>query len=173
MQIVAPATKSYFRAVNKAILTFTAGVMVPKVGKTAKFLSMMIKSHFAAHNLPLTKEQFLVLLCLEDGCQSQSFLTVITERDKGSLARLIQSLEKKSYVIRNTHADDNRVNEVELTVLGKEILEETKPIMKHLFELAQKGITESEMELVTGVLEKMQANAMHEIDKIEETKKRT
>jgi len=145
--------------------------MAPKVGRTAKFVSMMIKSHFAMHKIKLTKEQFIVLLCLEAGRKSQSFLAIITERDKGSLTRLIQSLEKKSYVKRAISDKDSRVNEVELTSQGSLILEETKPVMKKLFSKVQQGISESEMELATQVLEKMQQNAINEIQKIEETKK--
>ena len=144
---------------------------MPKVGKTAKMVSMMVKSYFVGNNIPLTKEQFIVLLCLEEGCKNQSFLAMVTERDKVSLTRLIQSLEKKKYVKRAISAEDSRVNEVELTCEGKVILEETKPVMKKLFSMVQQGITEEEMELVTQVLQKMQLNVMNVIEKIEEAKK--
>jgi DNA-binding MarR family transcriptional regulator len=157
--------------VNSETPTFVSDYLVPKVGKTAKMVSMMVKSHFIGNNIPLTKEQFIVLLCLEEGFKSQSFLAMVTERDKGSLTRLIQSLEKKSYVKRTISAEDSRVNEVELTSKGKVILEETKPVMKKLFSIVQQGITESEMELATQVLEKMQRNVMNIIEKIEEAKK--
>ncbi len=156
---------------NSETPTFVSDYLVPKVGKTAKMVSMMVKSHFIGNNIPLTKEQFIVLLCLEEGFKSQSFLAMVTERDKGSLTRLIQSLEKKSYVKRTISAEDSRVNEVELTSIGKVILEETKPVMKKLFSIVQQGITESEMELATQVLEKMQRNVMNIIEKIEEAKK--
>ncbi|MFB1023045.1 MAG: MarR family transcriptional regulator [Vicingaceae bacterium] len=156
---------------NSETPTFVSDYLVPKVGKTAKMVSMMVKSHFIGNNIPLTKEQFIVLLCLEEGFKSQSFLAMVTERDKGSLTRLIQSLEKKSYVKRTISAEDSRVNEVELTSIGKVILEETKPVMKKLFSIVQQGITESEIELATQVLEKMQRNVMNIIEKIEEAKK--
>lgn len=96
---------------------------------------------------------------------------MVTERGKGSLTRLIQSLEKKKYVKRAISAEDSRVNEVELTCEGKVILEETKPVMKKLFSMVQQGITEKEVELVTQVLKKMQLNVMNVIEKIEEAKK--
>ncbi|MFT4756735.1 MAG: DNA-binding MarR family transcriptional regulator [Vicingaceae bacterium] len=156
---------------NSETPTFVSDYLVPKVGKTAKMVSMMVKSHFIGNNIPLTKEQFIVLLCLEEGFKSQSFLAMVTERDKGSLTRLIQSLEKKGYVKRTISAEDSRVNEVELTSKGKVILEETKPVMKKLFSIVQQGIKESEMVLATQVLEKMQRNVMNVIEKIEEAKK--
>jgi len=96
---------------------------------------------------------------------------MVTERGKGSLTRLIQSLEKKKNVKRAISAEDSRVNEVELTYEGKVILEETKPVMKKLFSMVQQGITEKEVELVTQVLQKMQLNVKNVIEKIEEAKK--
>ena len=145
--------------------------LAPKVIKTAKFVSMMIKAQFAAHSIKLTKEQFAVLLYLEEGRKNQSFLAVVTERDKGSLTRLIQSLEKKGYIKRTTSKEDNRVNQVELTTKGREILAETKPLMMGFFSSLQEGISAKEMELATKVLQKMQQNAINQIEKLEEKKK--
>tara|TARA_B110000503_G_C7153463_1_gene416228 strand:+ start:1892 stop:2365 length:474 start_codon:yes stop_codon:yes gene_type:complete len=150
--------------------TFVKGVLTPKIGKTAKLINIMMQTHFNVKGIPLTKEQFVVLLCLEGEVKTQSFLTLITERDKGSLTRLIQSLERKKYVIRRVSEEDNRVNEVELTPKGSEILESTKPMMKNLFTLLQEGIDKNEIEVVSRVMEKMQCNAMKEIERIEEVK---
>lgn len=171
LKIVACATKWYFCTVKLDLPPFVQGAMAPKVGKTAKFIGMMIKTHLAKLGVPITKEQFIVLLCLEEGSKSQSFLAVLTERDKGSLTRLIQSLEKKSYLKRKVSQEDHRVNEVELTTKGNQVLEETKPIMKNLFAVLQNGIEEEEMEIATRVLEKIQTNATDEIERIEQTKK--
>ncbi len=153
--------------VNSDLPPFVEGAMAPRVAKTTKFISMMIKSHLAAHDVPLTKEQFIVLLCLEEGAKNQSFLAILTERNKGSLTRLIQSIEKKGYIERNVSSADNRVNEVELTSEGKMVLEETKPIMKNLFAVLQQGVEEEEMQIATRVLEKIQINATHEIERLE------
>ena len=155
---------------NADFPTFVQGVLTPKIGKTAKLVNIMMKTHFAVKGIPLTKEQFVVLLCLEEEAKTQSFLTLITERDKGSLTRLIQSLEKKEYVKRRVSEEDNRVNEVELTPKGSEILESTKPMMKNLFMLLQEGIDEKEIQVVIRVMQKIQANAMNEIERLDAKK---
>lgn len=161
----------YFCIVKSEFPKFVQGAMAPRVTKTAKFISMMVKANFTAHKVPLTKEQFIVLLCLEEESKSQSFLAIITERDKGSLTRLIQSLEKKEYIKRKVCAEDNRVNQVELTSKGRLVLEDTKPLMRKMLDAIQVGISKEEMEIATRVLEKMQDNAQKEMDRIEVTKK--
>ena len=145
--------------------------MIPQLGKTTKFINMMVKAHFVANDIPLTKEQFIVLLCLEEEPQPQSFLATITERDKGSLTRLVQSLEKKRYVIRKACKADSRVIQVEVSPKGRAILEQTKPIIKSLFARLQLGVDEKEKVVAMKVIEQIQENASKEIEKIEHIKK--
>lgn len=149
---------------------FVKGAMVPRLGKTTKFINMMIKGHFLANNIPLTKEQFIVLLCLEERPKPQSSLANITERDKGSLTRLVQSLEKKKYVKRKVCSEDNRVNHVEMTAKGKVILNKTKPVISELFDRIQVNIDEKEKEIAMRVIEQIQNNALKEIETLEHIK---
>ncbi len=72
---------------------FVKNAIAPRIGKSSKFIHMMIQQSLDYHNIPLTKEQFVVLLYLEEEAKPQSFLAHITERNKGSLTRLVQSLE--------------------------------------------------------------------------------
>lgn len=107
---------------------FLKNTIAPYVGKSAKYFSMLVKNSFLQHNIALTKEQFIVLACVEEESQPQSSLANITERDKGSLARLVQSLEKKKYVVRKACCEDNRVNWVQITEKGKSILKKRNPL---------------------------------------------
>ena len=79
-------------------------------------------------------------------------------------------VKKKEYVKRRVSEEDNRVNEVELTPKGSEILESTKPMMKNLFMLLQEGIDEKEIQVVSRVMQKIQANAMNEIERLDAKK---
>lgn len=145
--------------------------MIPKIGKTTKFIHMMIQGHFTIRDISLTREQFIVLLCLEDEMKPQSFLTVLTERDKGSLTRLVQSLEKKKYIKREVSQEDSRVNEVEITEEGKRVLNQTKPLMSELLQRLEIGIDEQEKQVALKVIQQIQDNAMLELEKLEHTKK--
>ena len=157
----------YFRAVENLTPSFIEHAIAPHVGKTSKFISMLVKNLFAKHNIPLSKEQFIVLICVEQGAKPQSSLVNITERNKGSLTRLVQSLEKKRYVKRKDCCEDNRVNWVEITEEGRTILKKTKPLMQEVFSLLQTGIEEEEKRTALKVIQRMQQNAIEEIEKLD------
>jgi DNA-binding MarR family transcriptional regulator len=142
-------------------------LVAPRIGKTAKFINSMIKSYFSEHNIPLTKEQLIVLWRLKEEPRPQSFLAMITERDKGSLARLVQSLEKKNYVQKKICKEDSRVNWIEITAEGRAILEDTQPVLWEIFNLLQEGIEEEEIEIAIKVIQKVQENAQKEIEKLD------
>ncbi len=159
-----------FAPMNFKFPTFLEGAMAPKVGKTAKCIRMMMRALFTAHQIPLTKEQFIVLICLQEEPQPQSALALITERDKGSLTRLVQSLEKKNYVKRTVSNTDARVNQVALTKHGKEIIKQTKPLMLKFVQSLQQGIDPAEMEIASKVLTQIQNNALDQLNKLEQHK---
>ncbi len=155
---------------KESFVKIREGKIVPKVGKTAKYISAFIRAMLEEHKLPLSKEQFIVLHHLEEEDKPQSFLAMITERDKGSLTRLVQSLEKKKLVVRKVCPNDSRVNRVSLTQEGRTILEQSKPIFKQVFDLVEKGITEEEKETVRRVLLQLRENAVAEMEKLENRK---
>lgn len=144
--------------------------IIPHVGKTAKCFGALIRSRFEAQKVPLTKEQFIVLMRLENEPQPQSFLAQITERDKGSLTRLVQSLEKKGFVNRKVCKQDSRVNQVAITKSGAAILNKVKPVLLEIFDQLQEGITEEEKQTTLRVLKSIQENSMKELEKLDSIK---
>lgn len=139
--------------------------LVPSLGKTMKHVDMLIKSRFNEAGMDLTKAQFILLKFLYSGPQPQSALAIITERDKGSLTRLVQSMERKKLVKRRTSKEDQRVNVVELTPLGFEFLENAKPVIQGLFSTLSKGIEKDEQEIAMRVLKCIRHNAAEALGK--------
>ncbi len=126
-----------------------------------------MKQVFDQASISLTKEQFIVLCHLESGPQPQTSLAMITERDKGSLTRLVQTLERKNYVIKKSSKNDNRVNFVEITQLGNSILQKTKPIVNQVFNEVEQQISPEELTIAISVLEKIQQNTLKIIEQKE------
>ena len=126
-----------------------------------------MKQVFNQASISLTKEQFIVLCHLESGPQPQTSLAMITERDKGSLTRLVQTLERKNYVIKKSSKNDNRVNFVEITQLGNSILQKTKPIVNQVFNDVEQQISPEELTIAISVLEKIQQNTLKIIEQKE------
>jgi len=133
--------------------------VAPWIGKTAKLMSIFIKDAFAKHAVDLTKEQFILLKVLhdQDGV-IQKDLAFITERNKGSLARLINTMEKKNFVARIPDKEDKRINRVFLTAHGRKIFLKIQPVVQICLQQAQQGLTEEEIKTTIAVLEKIQKN---------------
>jgi DNA-binding MarR family transcriptional regulator len=133
--------------------------LLPRVGKLAKSIDFYLKDRFAEQGVLLTKEQFLLLKILhdEDG-RVQKDLAFITDRNKGSLARLINTMESKGFVERKSEDADKRVNRVYLTDEGRLVFQKTKPVLNACVQQLQKGLSEEEIETTLAILERLHNN---------------
>lgn len=140
-------------------IDFPENFLMPWLGKTSKMLRMFLKFNFAQHGFDLTHEQFVLIAHLyhEDGIK-QKDLAFITERNKGSLARLVSTAEKKNLVARIPSTEDKRVNKIYLTKQGRDVFEKLKPVLDSCEAQVKKGLTEKEIEIMISVLEKIQNN---------------
>jgi len=133
--------------------------LLPWIGKTAKMMRVFMIENFKKHDFDLNIEQWVLLKRLheEDG-QVQNDLALITERNKASLTRLINTMEKKNYVARIPDIEDKRVNKIFLTANGRKIFEATFKIMHEAVEELQAGIGIEEILATIEVLKKLQKN---------------
>jgi len=133
--------------------------LLPWLGKTSKMLRMFMKVNFANHGFDLTHEQFILIAHLyrEDGI-AQKNLAFITDRNKGPMARLLRTAEKKKLVIRISCEKDKRVNRVYLTDEGRAVVEKLKPVLESCQAQLQEGLTPSEITSMITILTKIQNN---------------
>ena len=131
----------------------------PWLGKTSKMLGCLINEVLATNNIDLTREQWIVLIKLnQHGVLAQNELAFITERDKTSLTRLINTMERKGLVSRKISQNDKRVKLVYLTNLGKMEYKNALPIMQNTIQNLQKGLSNQEIENTIHTLQKLQTN---------------
>ena len=140
-------------------IKFTEYSLIPWIVKTSKMLGVFMKSNFSEYGFDLTREQVILLahLHLEDG-QMQKDLAFITERNKGSLARLVNTMEKKNFVVRIPSREDKRVNRIFLTKKGRQIFEKIRPVLHECKTAALKNLTQKEIDSTIKVLQKIQNN---------------
>ena len=133
--------------------------ILPWLGKTMKWVDIFINANLREAGVDLTKKQMLVLKALSmKGPLPQNDLAFITERDKASLARFINTLEKKNLVARIPSATDKRINMVHLTKHGELVFQNTVPIFKKLVLQIQENISEEELEQTARTLAKIKNN---------------
>jgi DNA-binding MarR family transcriptional regulator len=122
------------------------------------------KQHFTAlfqeKGYNITPEQFLVMDALwNNGAKmSQQQIADTIIKDKNSVVKLIDGLEKKEMVKRVANVEDRRQNLIELTPLGKEIEESVKEIAMNVVSTITKDIQEQELRTYINVLTKMARN---------------
>lgn len=127
-------------------------------------LNMYISDVFYKNNIHLTKQQWIVLKILDEDNNGiiQNDLACITERNKASLTRLINIMEKNNLVSRIPSKTDSRKNLIQITPEGNELFLKTKPIFFKSLEIIQNGISEKEMTDLISTLSKIQQNLQNQ-----------
>lgn len=116
----------------------------------------------AKHQFNLTRAQWVLLKWLdeEDG-QRQNDLALITGRNKASLTRLIQTMERKALVRRETNEQDKRSNRVYLTENGRTLYQSTVPIVYEALNDIQQNLSQQEVNHLIQIMQKIQYNINH------------
>ncbi len=89
---------------------------------------------------------------------SQKELGEICLKDKASITRIVDSLEKKSLVVRIADQIDHRIKRVVLTNLGKQLFYDVLPIMEKTREEVRGDISEDQIVIFKNVLSKIIKN---------------
>ncbi len=128
-------------------------------GKASTAIGRRLQKNFKQSNVEITIEQWSVLYHLwkEDG-MSQQQLCDATFRDKPSITRLVDNLEKLKLVKRNASKEDRRKNLIILTPVGKELEERCMEIANNTLNEALLGVTNGQIEIAKEVLQMVYDN---------------
>ena len=144
------------------ILNKQIGVFINLVHNRIK---QYLSTIFQESGFNITPEQFLVMDALwNNGVISQQELARIILKDKNSIVKLVDGLEKKGLVVRVADKVDRRKNLIELTDYAWEIKD--KVIDAALLAINQiiEDIPENEIKVFINVLSKMASNMNEETD---------
>mgnify|MGYP001425528220 CR=1 FL=1 len=95
---------------------------------------------------------------------SQKELGEICLKDKTSITRIIDALEKKNLVVRIADQLDHRIKRIVLTNAGKQLFYDVLPVMEKTREEARKTISEDEINTFKNVLRNIITNLDNETD---------
>ena len=131
--------------------------VITGVANTA--LARRLQKYFRENNLELTVEQWSVLVHLwkEDGV-SQQELCRKTARDKPSITRLVDNMEKLGLVERAGNPQDRRVNKVVLTPAGKALKDSTMQLAHQTLLDGLEGVSAEDVEVTRRVLTQVYEN---------------
>jgi len=123
-------------------------------GKASIAIARRLQKKFNSAGLNITIEQWSVLYHLwkEDG-RSQQQLCNATFRDKPSITRLVDNLEKLNLVKRVASENDRRINLIYLTKQAQKLEEETMKIADETLNEALQSVPADRIDVCKEVLQ--------------------
>ena len=128
-------------------------------GMASTAVARRLQKNFRQAGLEITIEQWSVLYHLwKEDCLSQQELCNRTFRDKPSITRLIDNLEKQSLVKRMPSKTDRRINLVCLTEPAKNLQQLTIDLANQTMSEALVGVKKEDIDIVKEVFQKVYDN---------------
>ncbi|MEW6492841.1 MAG: MarR family transcriptional regulator [Cyanobacteriota bacterium] len=149
-------------SVNRSHLAQWDEVLAPQsLGYRIKLLSQLLARTFQERLDPfgLTPFHWVVLCCLwqEDGLAT-STLGERLQQVGGTLTGVLDRMEERGLVRRERDSRDRRIWRIWLTPAGKQLEEELPPIALEIREKAMAGISQTDRELLSNLIDQAIAN---------------
>ncbi len=145
-------------------------MLIKEIAVYVNILNSRIKKCFIdrlqQNGINVTPEQYLVLDILwEKQSLSQQNIADLIQKDKNSVTKIIDSLEKKNLVNRVVDQKDRRINKIELTKEGLALEKITTEVAINFMNDTVKDIDGQDLDKLVEVMRKLKDN----LDNIEAT----
>jgi DNA-binding MarR family transcriptional regulator len=128
-------------------------------GKASTAIARRLQKKFNEAGITITIEQWSVMYHLWKGDgMSQQELCNATFRDKPSITRLVDNLEKLSLVKRVSDEKDRRINKIYLTKTAVSLEEQTMQLAEETLNEALAGVSQEQIEVCKEVLQRVYDN---------------
>lgn len=123
--------------------------------KIKQYIAVMLRKH----DVPLTPEQFMLIdLLWNQGEMSQQELADQLQKDKNSVTKLVDALERKGFVIRRQNKNDRRSNTLILTDKAEHLKPQAKEKGISILDRMLMNIPEDELRCFLNTLKKLNNN---------------
>ena len=138
-------------------------MLIKEIAVYVNILNSRIKKYFIdklqENMINITPEQFLVLDILwEKQSLSQQNIADIIQKDKNSVTKIIDSLEKKQLVRRVVDTKDRRINKIELTDEALSLEKVTTEVAINFMNDTIKGIDNKDLDSFVNVMRQIKNN---------------
>ena len=125
-------------------------------GKVSAAINRKLSRNFRQNGMEITPEQWTVLMFLweKDGVTQQELCNA-TFKDKPSMTRLIDNMERQHLVVRISDKKDRRTNLIHLTKDGRELEERARVVANQTLKEALKGVKIEELTIGQELLKKI------------------
>lgn len=147
-------------------------LLIKKIAVYINVLNCSLIKYFAKelsrNDINLTPEQYLVMDILWDAdVMSQQAIADIIQKDKNSVTKFIDSLEKKGLVYRAVNKEDRRVNNIIVSEEGKKLKTKTTEVAVKMMRNVLKDIKEEDLMSFDRVMMQIKDNLDNSMKNIE------
>ena len=122
-------------------------------------LKQFLASKLKHMGVPLTPEQFMLIdLLWNHGEMSQQQLADMMHKDKNSVTKLVDAIERKGFVVRRQNKNDRRSNTLVLTEKANQLKPGAKQKGISILDQMLEGINENELRMFHETLRKLNVN---------------
>ncbi|GAB5474869.1 MAG: MarR family transcriptional regulator [Maribacter sp.] len=140
----------------KSFLDHSAGYLI---NMTALLLKREMTGALNKNKINVTPEQWAILNRLsENSGLSQKEVAKRTFKDNANITRILDKLEKKGLIKRQTDANDRRVWKIHITKDGKKVRNQIEPLAKEILKKATEGIDPEDVQTFNTTAKKMLQN---------------
>ncbi|WP_423147350.1 MarR family winged helix-turn-helix transcriptional regulator [Rubrolithibacter danxiaensis] len=131
------------------------------IGHTRRVIVKKLNEALTGNNIPLTYEQFIFLLILNNqtGEITQQDMANLTGKDKSAILRTIDILESKGLVERKGITGDRRKNTIIITRKCNAFFEKLSQIEKNTMTNLREGVSDEDYKVMVKVMLQIQNNA--------------
>lgn len=138
-------------------------ILIKKIAVNINILNCSLIKYFAKelnrNDINLTPEQYLVMDILWDAeVLSQQAIADIIQKDKNSVTKFIDSLEKKGLVYRAVNKNDRRVNNIIVSEEGMKLKDKTTEVAVNMMGNVLKNIKEEDLIAFDKVMNQIKEN---------------
>ena len=138
-------------------------LLIKKIAVYINIVNCSLIKYFAKelsrNDINLTPEQYLVMDILRDAeVMSQQAIADIIQKDKNSVTKFIDSLEKKGLVYRQVNKTDRRVNNIVVSEEGMKLKAKTTEVAIGMMRNVLKNIKEEDLMALDKVMNQIKEN---------------
>lgn len=138
-------------------------LLIKKIAVYINIVNCSLIKYFAKelsrNDINLTPEQYLVMDILWDAeVLSQQAIADIIQKDKNSVTKFIDSLEKKGLVYRQVNKKDRRVNNIVVSEEGMKLKARTTEVAISMMRNVLKDIKEEDLMALDKVMNQIKEN---------------
>ena len=138
-------------------------LLIKKIAVYINIVNCSLIKYFAKelsrNDINLTPEQYLVMDILWDAeVMSQQAIADIIQKDKNSVTKFIDSLEKKGLVYRQVNKTDRRVNNIVVSEEGMKLKARTTEVAIGMMRNVLKDIKEEDLVAFDKVMNQIKGN---------------